>query len=769
MYKERERQKLTSDAQYAREIQHKMDSEHQACLRRQEQNREQAEKRRDQHTRPEQREKTLSFLSSTRSYERPWISAVPVTRQTSADEGSGCEQKSAIKSLGNKHESKFPDINKPSVKQKQKSTTSSKKVEKNLLCPNKITPASQKQSFSRGKRENQRGSLGSSDIQNIRKLEDRDKMTSLLQAKTKVTRRFDFGVQKDGKEQTSENTFKYKKKSQERRNLIQSSKLNLDQKGPDRDKNMENVFIQAQQSSAQSSAPTFQGTSGSFLSHQSNGPSPTSTQKAPLKFRDENIYSMLCFNMEDTYEDNDSRKEEEELLEEEFTSFSLNQSHTPLEQASFPHRTSLVQDKQFNSEEVRDDKNVLSRRTESSHQPLRKLSITDSAVEQFSPGQRKSRDSGKSCAPYQCFFEDMASDKNENETLSLSSRNSQTENKLDGTSISENLNNASADVYNRERQSYESNQRCYADLLTSARATSHQPLFYSAYSTPRSLIRSLHGAEASANLSSTTVPPQVLDLDGTSRFNVHRPLSPIRSRGSFSAVESYDPLPILNPPEESTSPSAPSHDEENLLNSQSSFISLDSTNPILFQSDFTAYLYMAGIQHDQLSLALLAMSDLHNQNNAMSNITPSHSPFHSKEIKKPSTDPEKLKRLKDSLLEEDSEEEGDQCRICQIAGGSITNPLLEPCSCVGSLQYVHQECLKSWLKAKIKSGADLETVKNCELCKQSLVVELGDFNVSDYYRNHQQSQAHSELMNAGVYLVLLLHLYEQRFAELMNS
>uniref|UniRef100_A0A7M4EMC1 RING-type E3 ubiquitin transferase n=1 Tax=Crocodylus porosus TaxID=8502 RepID=A0A7M4EMC1_CROPO len=569
-----------------------------------------------------------------------------------------------------------------------------------------------------------------------------DSKASIKSLKLSFVWNADSEVQKDGKEQTSENTFKCKKKSQERRNLIQSSKLNLRQKGPDRDKNMENVFIQAQQSSAQSSAPTLQGTSGSFLSHQSSGPSPTSTRKAPLKFRDENIYSMLCFNMEDTYEENDSRKEEE-ILEEEFISFSLNKSPTPLEQARLPCRTSLVQDKQFNSEEVRDDKNVLSRRTESSHQPLRKLSITDSAVEQFSPGQRKSGDNGKSCAPYRCFFEDMASDKNENETLSLSSRNSQTENKLDGTSISENLNNASADVSNREWQSYESNPRRYADLLTSARATSHQPLFYSAYRTPRSLIRSLHGAEASANLSSTTALPQVLDLDGTSRFNVHRPLSPIRSRESFSAVESYDSSPILNPPEESTSPSAPSHDEENLLNSQSSFISLDSTNPILFQSDFTACLYMAGIQHDQLSLALLAMSDLHNQNNAVSNITPSHSPSHSKEIKKPSTDPENILYFficVFSLLEEDSEEEGDQCRICQIAGGSITNPLLEPCSCVGSLQYVHQECLKSWLKAKIKSGADLETIKNCELCKQSLVVELGDFNVSDYYRNHQQSQ-----------------------------
>lgn len=57
-----------------------------------------------------------------------------------------------------------------------------------------------------------------------------------------------------------------------------------------------------------------------------------------------------------------------------------------------------------------------------------------------------------------------------------------------------------------------------------------------------------------------------------------------------------------------------------------------------------------------------------------------------------------------SLLEEDSEEEGDLCRICQIPGGSPTNPLLEPCACVGSLQFVHQECLKRWLKVKITSG-----------------------------------------------------------------
>ncbi|KAM6042824.1 LOW QUALITY PROTEIN: putative E3 ubiquitin-protein ligase MARCHF10, partial [Theristicus caerulescens] len=117
------------------------------------------------------------------------------------------------------------------------------------------------------------------------------------------------------------------------------------------------------------------------------------------------------------------------------------------------------------------------------------------------------------------------------------------------------------------------------------------------------------------------------------------------------------------------------------------------------------------------------------------------------------------------LLAEDSEEE-DQCHICQIAGGSPANPLLEPCGCVGSLQFVHQECLKKWLKAKIKSGADLETVKTCELCKQNLITDVDNLNVNAYYRNHQPWAQH-ELTDSGLYLGLC-HLYKQRFAELMR-
>ncbi|XP_050790882.1 probable E3 ubiquitin-protein ligase MARCHF10 isoform X1 [Gopherus flavomarginatus] len=758
MYDSRGRQKFISDAQYVREMQHKMDSEYQACLRRQEQNREQTEKKREQHARQEQRQKTLSSIYATRSYERPWISGIPVTRQTSADEGSG----SAIKSSANRSDSKFPTIEKISSKQKQKPPMSSSKV----------TPAAQKQSLLRRKRMNQGGLLGSPDIQNMRKLEDKDRRALLLQAKAQVTSASDLGV-------TNETTLMNKKRSQERRNVIQSSKLNLDRKGLDKDSKIGSVLPQTQQSPTLSSASTLQGAHGSFVSDESHSPSFIPTKMAPLRFRDENFYSMLCLNMEDSCEENDTK--DDDILEKEFLSFNLNHSPTPLEQISKFSGTSLAQDEQCNSAETGDDRSISSRSVESSHQPLRQHNVMDTTVEQSSLRQRNFRDYGKSYTPDGNSSEGADCNKNENETPLFSSRSSRAESRPGSAPIAGTLNNISSidrpsvNIYNRELQAYESNQRRYTDLLTSARSTVHRPLLYSAYNTPRSLIQSAHRAEVS-----TTVSSQVLDLDGSSRFNVRRPLSPIRSRDSFSATESYESSsPIVSTPEDnsllddsidnglkSTSANAALHDEENLLNSHSSFLSIDSSSPSLFQTNFTAHLHMAGTLHDQLPLALLAVSDLQNQSSSVSSIAACDTTS-AKEINK-HADPEKLKKLQESLLAEDSEEEGDQCRICQIAGGSLTNPLVEPCGCVGTLQFVHQECLKTWLKAKIKSGAELGAVKTCELCKQSLIADLDDFDVNDYYRNHQQSRAQSELMNSGLYLVLLLHLYEQRFAELMR-
>ncbi|XP_069589118.1 E3 ubiquitin-protein ligase MARCHF7 isoform X1 [Ranitomeya imitator] len=135
-----------------------------------------------------------------------------------------------------------------------------------------------------------------------------------------------------------------------------------------------------------------------------------------------------------------------------------------------------------------------------------------------------------------------------------------------------------------------------------------------------------------------------------------------------------------------------------------------------------------------------------------------------------SRDPEKLKKIKESLLLEDSEEEdGDLCRICQTGVTTPTNPFIEPCKCSGSLQYVHQDCMKKWLHAKINSGSSLETITTCELCKEKLDLNLEDFDIQELYRAHANERAEYEFISSGLYLVVLLHLCEQRFFDMLGT
>jgi E3 ubiquitin-protein ligase MARCH1/8 len=50
----------------------------------------------------------------------------------------------------------------------------------------------------------------------------------------------------------------------------------------------------------------------------------------------------------------------------------------------------------------------------------------------------------------------------------------------------------------------------------------------------------------------------------------------------------------------------------------------------------------------------------------------------------------------------------DICRICHCEGTN-DEPLISPCLCLGTMQYLHQSCLQRWIKS---AG-----VKSCELCK----------------------------------------------------
>jgi hypothetical protein len=55
----------------------------------------------------------------------------------------------------------------------------------------------------------------------------------------------------------------------------------------------------------------------------------------------------------------------------------------------------------------------------------------------------------------------------------------------------------------------------------------------------------------------------------------------------------------------------------------------------------------------------------------------------------------------------------DICRICHYEGTN-DEPLISPCLCLGTVQYLHQTCLQRWIKS---SG-----VKSCELCKFDFIM-----------------------------------------------
>ncbi|XP_031750599.1 probable E3 ubiquitin-protein ligase MARCH10 isoform X2 [Xenopus tropicalis] len=137
-----------------------------------------------------------------------------------------------------------------------------------------------------------------------------------------------------------------------------------------------------------------------------------------------------------------------------------------------------------------------------------------------------------------------------------------------------------------------------------------------------------------------------------------------------------------------------------------------------------------------------------------------------KVAEKPKADPERLRKIQESLLQEDLEEDGDTCRICLTRGDTADNHLVSPCQCTGSLKYVHQECLKRWLISKIQSGAELDAVKTCEMCRQNVEPAIEGFDIHEQYRQHHRSERST--MHPSLYLVLLLHLYQQRYEELLR-
>ena len=86
------------------------------------------------------------------------------------------------------------------------------------------------------------------------------------------------------------------------------------------------------------------------------------------------------------------------------------------------------------------------------------------------------------------------------------------------------------------------------------------------------------------------------------------------------------------------------------------------------------------------------------------------------------------------------------CRICYLDDDTLSNPLIQPCLCSGSLKYIHLNCLKQWIgtrnytRLENNDHCSIYLIKeiDCELCKNKLpdfirhknkLYKLIDFNI----------------------------------------
>ena len=84
------------------------------------------------------------------------------------------------------------------------------------------------------------------------------------------------------------------------------------------------------------------------------------------------------------------------------------------------------------------------------------------------------------------------------------------------------------------------------------------------------------------------------------------------------------------------------------------------------------------------------------------------------------------------------------CRICYGEEDDKDDPLLQPCTCHGSMKYIHFNCLKHWLKTNTyilaeendSSKSFIYRLPQCELCKTRLPDSISHkgklYNIFDY-------------------------------------
>lgn len=390
---------------------------------------------------------------------------------------------------------------------------------------------------------------------------------------------------------------------------------------------------------------TFQTMNSSQVPNEPLGPPllPTTVvgpRRVPFRFHDEDFYSALSLNNEQ--EDYDT--EEETHMEEEL--LLVRMRSPPSHKRSRFLGTSATQSRNIeeNAENLRGN---FARWGEASPGSPGKSKTMEPAAKP--PSANKQRMLQASRLRGELEEENPSGD--QEDAMTTPSGNARSidvirDSAEDGASDCPMEDRPTVHHYGRDWQNYLSGSRNSFDCLLSGRPTAPRSSLSTSYSTHGSLLHSalIDDIPASVPMSSLLVPSS--DVEENLRFNVRRPLSPIRNRNPLATAENHSD--DIGGAEETASISQAQESPllaGNLPNPQSS-VTLGNSPSSSPGRHLQGHFYVPGSLQENIPFSFFAVSDFPNQNDheATFRVSAVMDKKGATEIK---TDPEKLRKLQE--------------------------------------------------------------------------------------------------------------------------
>lgn len=357
-------------------------------------------------------------------------------------------------------------------------------------------------------------------------------------------------VQQEGPMRASDT--KPKRPTHERRNLVPSSQLmTMTKNSPERAKKGDPSAL-SQNESHPALSQVFQRTSSPQVLSHSLGTPPITTmggpKRVPFRFRDEDFYSVLSLSPGE--EDDDT--EEETHVEEELLLANMRPPRSPSNRKRSRFLgASATQANNENPEDNPENGRANSvRRSEASHGSLRISNVTEPVTEQPPVRLRMFQDPR---LPDGSSAKENNSGDSENEEKTFHSWDTKSKSSLDDDLSADNVFSDRMSMggdrpgtrdHERGWQTSLNHSSASLDYFLSGRPTAPRLSMNSSYNTPGSWMHAAPRGDMPVALSMTSTLIHSSGSVGNSRFNVHRPLSPIRNRNPIASAENHNYFPV---------------------------------------------------------------------------------------------------------------------------------------------------------------------------------------------------------------------------------